>query len=417
MSINKIILAISVSLSTLLVIYYGMTLYPALIKSIMSDKKKILILTSTGGGGHFQTSNALESYLKDKYHVKVCPIFQKILPSIYPPGFSSTSSGEDFYNSFIPGKHFTILSFIYYLGRWYIQHHKKKLIKILRAYFAEEKPDLIISVVPIINNMVLQAAEELTIPFLLIPTDLDVNSFILNLKNPTYEKFHVGLMFKTDDIVAPLKKHGIADKHINVIGAPLRKDFLEKKDKDRLKKSYNIDKYKLVAMVLMGSYGSYDTEKYVEELLKYNQPLHIFACIGKNEDSRKKLSALDIPPHISLSIVGFTDTIADYMAMSDFFISKSGTLSICEALYMNLPLLLDATSTLLPWEKFNHPFIKNKGYGDLITEYDQTTPLLTDIVKNNFITQYKNNIKQLDKKNCANQIRALVKRIIFYDTQ
>jgi len=46
------------------------------------------------------------------------------------------------------------------------------------------------------------------------------------------------------------------------------------------------------------------------------------------------------------------------MAASDLCITKSGSVSVCETIYSNLPVLLDATSDVLRWEQFNHRFIK-----------------------------------------------------------
>jgi len=164
---------------------------------------------------------------------------------------------------------------------------------------------------------------------------------------------------------------------------------------------------------LMGAHGSDEIKDYVAELLKVNNPMNIIACIGKNEKSRKDLAKLSIPPHISLSVVGFTDRIADYMAISDLFISKSGTLSVSEALYMNLPLLLDATSALLPWEEFNHQFIKKHGFGDSIKKYRHIAPLITTITGNsNQLEIYKNNIQNLEKKNCSLEAVKLIERML-----
>ena len=82
-----------------------------------------------------------------------------------------------------------------------------------------------------------------------------------------------------------------------------------------------------------------------------------------------------------MSIVGFTERISDYMAVSDILITKSGTLSVCEAIYMNLPMLLDATSTILPWEQFNHTFIKQHNFGESITDYAMIEPMISALLQ------------------------------------
>src|SRR5438045_9662837 len=118
-------------------------------------------------------------------------------------------------------------------------------------------------------------------------------------------------------------------------------------------------------------------EFYIAELLKISKPFHLLACIGSNESCRANIEKLlSTAPHISSFVIGFTENIADYMTMSDLIITKSGTLSVCESLYKNLPLFLDATSSILVWEKFNHTFIKNQGFGISIANYNEVVPLI-----------------------------------------
>ena len=142
-------------------------------------------------------------------------------------------------------------------------------------------------------------------------------------------------------------------------------------------------------------------------------PFHLIVCIGKNEQSKTDLERISIPPHITLKIVGFTPRISDYMGVSDMLITKSGTLSVCEALYMNLPLFLDATSTLLPWEKFNHYFIKKHVFGLSITKYSEIAPLINNAFQHpDELMLYKKNIQNLNKKDFGQELRKLVKEIL-----
>jgi len=383
--------------------------------SELDMRKKILILTSFGGGGNLTASSALENHLKDAYNIESNHVFKELLEPLDPVSFSTFGrcSGEEFYNLFVPSKSFTFLGWVYSMGAWYMQQRKEKIYTILHDYFIKTKPDLIVSVVPIINNIVLAAAQDLNIPFLLMPTDLDVSPYIINITQPTYKQFYLGIAFDDEEIMAPINKASIPQENIFTLGSPLRDEFFTEKNKSLFRKKYAFDENKFTIMVLMGSQGSTETEKYVAELLKLNEPIHIVACIGKNEASRQNLLKLSVPEHISLSIVGFTKDIADYMAISDIFISKSGTLSVCEALYMNLPLFLDATSGILPWEKFNLHFIKKHGFGECIENYNQIVPLVANCIQNpSQLEYYKNNIRNLEKKNFPQEARNMIERIL-----
>ena len=286
---------------------------------------------------------------------------------------------------------------------------RKKIHAILRNYVIQNKPDLIISVVPILNNIILSIAQELTIPFLLIPTDLDTQMYVFNIIQPTYKHFHIGLPFHDEQLLLPIKKASIPLHYISVIGAPLRHSFFTPKNNDLLKKEFLIPDNTPVIMLLMGAKGSTGIEKCIDQLSNIKHPLHIIICTGKNG---KPPSFDAIPKHISTSVIQFTDRIADLMSLSDIIITKSGSLSVCEAIYMNTPLILDAT-TILPWENLNPHFIKKHQFGTSITRYADVAPLISSLLDNPaMLTDYKNNLKKMKKENIEIQLKKCIKEMI-----
>lgn len=377
-------------------------------------KKKILILTSLAGGNK-HAAQAMQEYLKNDYEIELCPAFEHILAPIDPFKVITfgLSSGEKFYNTFVPGKHFEFLGWLYGQGRWYYgQFQKEKSHNLLRNYFIESKADLIISVIPVINNIILEVAQELHKPFILAPTDLDIEPYIMNISNPTYKNFYLSLPFNDPDITAPLDKANIS---YHTVGAPLKPSFFTPKDKIALRKKYTISGEKPTVMILMGSLGSNDIKNYAIQLLSLKKPCNLLILTGSNEESKDDLEKLKLfmPSHITMEIIGNTDFVADYMALSDLFITKSGTMSVCEALYMNLPMFLDATSTLLPWEKFNHHFIKKDIFGLSIRSYDDIAGLVNNILEHpDELELYKNNIKKLEKKNFSIEFPALIRQAL-----
>ncbi|MEP6806828.1 MAG: glycosyltransferase [Flavobacterium sp.] len=380
-----------------------------------TSRAKILILTSTGGGGHIAVSNAIAEQLKDSYDIETANVFKDLLRPLDPFSYLTFNrySGEEVYNSFMPNKSFKILSFLYYVGAWFIQLQRKNIEALLHDYFVQSRPSLIISVIPLINNIILDTAQKLNIPFILVPTDLNISMYIRYIKNPQYKNFKLCLPFDDQKIMAPIKETHISQDQIAIVGAPLNTSFFEKKNKSFLKEKLNIPCDKPIIMLLMGAQGLEAIEKYTAKLITLEQPVHLIVCIGKNETSREVIKKLTLPPHITLTIVGFTPLIADYMAVSDLLISKSGTLSVCEALYMNLPLLLDATDTILPWEKFNHSFIKEHNFGDSITSYSMVIPLVSSLLENNTtLLQYKTNLENFKKIKNRREMKRLVKQML-----
>jgi len=379
-----------------------------------TKQNKILILTSTGGGGHLAASNAIELQLKNGYEVSSVNVFKDLLKPLDPVSYLTLKrySGEELYNSFVPNKSFKTLSLFYYVGAWFMQLRHTKIQHLLHDYFIQTQPSLIISVIPLINNIILDAAQELHIPFMMVPTDLDLNMYLRNITNPTYKQFKICLPFDDEQIIQPVKHANIPEDQIAIVGAPLKPDFFEIKNKFLLKIRLAIPINKPVIMLLMGAQGS-DIENYTAQLITLTQPAHLLICVGKNDASKQAVAALSIPEHITMSVVGFTERISDYMAVADLLITKSGTLSVCEAIYMHLPMLLDATSTILPWEKFNHTFIKEHNFGDSITSYNMIEPMISALLSDkNRLMEYKKNLKNFKKKKNTHEIRHLVKQML-----
>ena len=110
---------------------------------------------------------------------------------------------------------------------------------------------------------------------------------------------------------------------------------------------------------------------------------------------------------------GFTDRISDLMAISDLFITKSGSVSFCEGLYMNLPMILDATITPLAWEQANHRFIIRHELGDLLKNYQDLSGMVDKLLfDKNQLQLYKQNLITLQKKHGGNEIKRLIHQML-----
>ena len=377
--------------------------------------KKIIIYTSGGGSGHISVSKALKTYLEKDYDNVTSFIFDDVLK---PMDLMSTLtfqkySGEDFYNYFVSKKYYTILNMLLRIGLWYFRIRKKRVFQLINEHIKKQKPDLVISLVPIINNMILDVAKQHNLPFLLIPTDLDATTFIYGIKNPDYSKFHIALTFEDKDILQTIKSAHIPQNQISITGAVLRPDFFEQKNKTKLKELLYIVPDIPIVMVLMGGMGSTEIIKFAKNLATLPIPAHLLLCLGINEKVRKKIQNLVFPSHITYSLIGFTERISDLMAITDILITKSGSVSVCEAIYMQVPMLLDAISTILLWERFNHDFITKHQFGDIIKQYDEIVPKVTKLLSDKKQLQcIKYNLTSYEKKHGGEEIKKLVTRLI-----
>ncbi len=377
--------------------------------------QKIIIFTSPGGGGHMSASNALATYLKDDYEVIQVYLLADVLKYFDPIYLASFGkcSGEAAYNAITPYNQWWLLNLIYRIGRICFVPFEPFMRKRIMQYLKDTNADMVISVIPIFNKIILQAAQELDIPFLLMPTDLDIRSFVYNVQHPSYNKFHLSLIFNDYSIVQHAYDKGICDHYITYEGFPLRPEFFEVKSRDALKAAMGIEKHKPVVMVMMGSQGASSIVHCVRHIKGLQTPLHLLVCIGKLQTIKSALASIMLPPWITMDIIEETNRISDYMAVSDILITKSGTASFCEAIHMNLPMILDATSSSLVWERFNHKFTESHGLGAVIKNYAELPLYLEQYLQDpGLLAEVRHNISLLPLKDTPERVRNRIARML-----
>ncbi len=391
-------------------VFFGKTL------TIKPCKKRILILTSTGGGGHMSATQAITAYLENSYEIRTAQVFGEVFKSFDPIHYLTFeyAAAEDFYNWLISYNLSYLINIYSFVGKCMVSMFHDSLVEAVEQYIHTHPVDMVISVVPFVNHIILEAVKRVNIPLLMIPTDLDAHTFVTGMDtDPKYKKFHYFMSFDDDSIRDKISTAPISNEQITVSGFPIKPSFFERKDRSQIKKDFNIPEGKQVVMVLMGAAGSRACFKYVRRLTKGKTPMHIVACIGRSEDLRSKIAGLRVPPHISISTVGFTQRIADLMSVADLLITKPGSMSFCEALYMNVPILLDNIYGELEWEALNLSITKKYGFGDIVTSYRQLNPLVSKyLTDEQYSSTIRNNVASFPKGDFAKNLRNTVYKLI-----
>lgn len=379
------------------------------------DKKKILIFSSYGGGGHISAANALIAYLKNEYIVETIYVFDEVLGILDPIKLFSLKhyTGEAFYNYCLRKKWTGLINFLYRCATYGLRLERPLIRSILEEYLHHKKPDVLISVVPLINGTLEYTCQKLKIPFLLIPTDLDVTTFIQTMQSTNNATIKIALTFNDSSVLAAFHHAHIPASMITLTGFPLKPTFSEQKNVTQIKHDFHVPEHKPVILLLMGAAGSKATYTYVKQLIRSSLSFHILICLGKNEKMRNNLEKLKLPSHISTTIISQTDRIADLMSISTLCITKSGTVSVCETIYKELPVILDATTTPLIWEKFNLSFIQHHGFGKVVKNYEELNPIVEQFLSQPaYIEQIKKNLAKFEKINFGEHIKNLVEILL-----
>ena len=381
-----------------------------------THRKKIIIFTSLGGQGHQSATDALKEYCGDIYEIKSVYVIQEVLGSldfVHMLTFGNFYS-EQFYNYCLVHHHIRLVDFMVWCGLLVFKWRYEAIKKLIKNYLSEEKADMVISVTPVVNGATLDVAEELGIPFWVIPTDLDARMFITQINAPTYKKFFFNCAYD----LTPLKTHiagaQIPESQLTHSGFPVRTSFLRSYDRDALKREYAVPLDKPVLMLMMGGLGVHSTITYAQELSRLTKPAHCLICIGKNESLRTKIEEiLKKAPHVTYTIIGFTNEIASLMAMSDLLITKSGGASINEGLYMNVPMIIDGTSRAPQWEYYNRSFIAEHGCGVVLKRMRHLQKTVERLLYNPIkLREMKDAIRALPQVNPEHAVPKMVKTLL-----
>jgi processive 1,2-diacylglycerol beta-glucosyltransferase len=353
--------------------------------SIMTYKK-LVIFTSDGGGGHRSVTTALKKHLSSLYKVDEVNIFADLLAPLDPLRFLTFNkyTCEDFYNYLLKNKWTRITNILCRYGRWATQSRSVGIKRLLRNKLARLKPDMVISVVPLVNGHIYDLAAELNLPFLIVTNDLDTRTYIEGLDKPTYKSFKYTLAFNNKHMHNLVEQGGITKNSIETTGFPLRSDFFEKKDIQKICNDFSLPIDKPKVLLIMGAAGSETLYSYTKALVRmaHTTPLHVVVCLGRNAELERKIQGLPKNEAVTLTTVRFTERISDLMAVCDLLITKPGPNTICEAIQMNIPIILDDTSHHLFWERFNLQFVENESIGIRVKNCSDIKEIIPDLLTN-----------------------------------
>lgn len=382
----------------------------------VARKKRVLIISSIGGGAHTAASLAIKQYLGNDYLVASVNIFSDIIRPLDPfRFFSADYSSEHFYNDLLSRQSIFLVETFAFLGKTTFRWISGSTDELIEQYVEENKPDIIISVIPFINGSIYRVAKKMNIPFAIIPVDLDVRNYCNDLYAPDYKKFIFGLNFKDDAIRENTKRIKISEEQTRYLGFPVRPEFLQKgKDIAQIKDEFKIPHDKKVVMILMGSAGSGATLRYAKTLAyadpkKFAAPVHLILCLGRNERLRAAIDELKFPPHITVSVIGFTDRIADLMRASDILITKAGPASVCEAICIGVPMIIDRTQPILWWEQMNIDFVKDHKFGDELKRIRKLPKMLNHYLEDeDELAQMRARMQAFEFPHVISNVRALI---------
>ncbi|MFH1826654.1 MAG: glycosyltransferase [bacterium] len=369
-------------------------------------KKKILYLFSDTGGGHRSAATAIihavEHVHKNKFDQEMidvfatCSGFLNMFAKLYGPviKYSPQMWGQLYYWLDNERK----LKALEKLSRPFILKELTKLIK-------REKPDMIISVHPMVNHLTSKAIIESgrVIPFVVVITDpVTLHRAWITPEVDLY-------VVATEDARQLALKYGLAEEKVKVIGMPIDpKFFLKDRDKEKARKRDRLDPKLFTILLMGGGDGAGKMEKIINELDKMELEAQLIVITGRNKKLEAKLKKNKDKFNKPMRVFGFTDQVHEIMSESDMIITKAGPGTIAEALAMNLPIII--TSWLPGQEEGNVEYVVKEKVGLVCKDPKQIASLIKELRESGEFASMKKNIKRVSRPKAAVEIANEISR-------
>ncbi|MDO6963768.1 glycosyltransferase [Rhizobium alvei] len=292
----------------------------------------------------------------------------------------------------------------------YIRRYSGEIETLLAARWqtAERRPDLVVSVIPNFNAVMFDALRQVseTIPYVTVMTDM--------VDCPPHfwmeDQDQVMICGTTKAFGQALATGFYGRANVfEVSGMILKESFYAPANEDRpSRQSLGLAKDRPVALIMFGGNGSYQaTQTILEQLAASDsKPQSIVLC-GKNA---KLLESLADKP--GCHAVGFTNNVADYMRLADFFIGKPGPGSISEAIHMGCPVIVEGNAGTMPQERPNLDWIVDNGVGIVVKSFARDIAAATDAMLAELPRFQANILKNIPENRAVFEIVDLLAEIL-----
>jgi hypothetical protein len=333
--------------------------------------RKLTIVFHHAGGGHRSTADALNVALASQncpWEVSLLNI-QELLAPLDVARRATGLHIEDAYNLILRKGWTRFSPQLLVLLQSTIRVYHSRVVRLLRAHWAQHPADLILSVIPHFNRQMAHSlrGNGTRTPFVTLLTDLadypprfwiePESEFIIagtgRAKQQALEMGHA------------------ADRIFQTSGMVLKPRFYAKIAVDRAseRKRLGLDPDRPTGIVLFGGHGSRVMVDIAKRLDQSRADVQLIMICGHNHKLVAELKSLKTRK--PMLVEGFTSNVEHYMALADFFIGKPGPGSISEALQFHLPVIVECNARTLPQERYNAEWVTEMGYGMVVKSFGE----------------------------------------------
>ena len=336
---------------------------------MVSQNKKLLIITGSFGNGHLQVTNSIVKQFGEMNLNHLTVIEHDLFLEAHP---IMTSIAKQWYiNSF---KYFRNMYKFFYYSRpeqidkcFYKYYGLNKLLNLL----IKEKPDLILLTFPTPVVSVLTEQFNLNIPIATVMTDYRLHK---NWVTPHSNRYYVA----TKDLKNEIKSIGVESDAIKVTGIPISKQFEQPIDRYHWLTKHKLDPDKKVILMSAGAFGvSTGFSTMISKIDMYAKDAQVVMICGNSKSLKNELRH-HFKDNDNVLILGYTKHMNEWMASSQLMITKPGGITISEAFSRHLPLIF--LNPAPGQELENAEYFARKGYGKIANTPEEATKLVISLM-------------------------------------
>ncbi|MBF0216262.1 MAG: hypothetical protein HQL30_04630 [Candidatus Omnitrophica bacterium] len=301
--------------------------------------KKIVILYSTSGHGHMNSAKAImQSFERERSGVDIKfvnildngnSVFKFLHFSLYVSlmKYAKWVWGAIYYFSDLP-----FIDLMVRAVRHLVDH---KTWGDLEKFLIAEKPDAIVSTHFFLTSVARKIKKngQIRAKLYLMVSGYGMHNIWFSRH---IDHFFTGIGSVSDELV----KRGVSRDRVTVTGMPAPEEYVKDYDAKDLAKRYGLDESRRTVFILSGAYGAAPMEAILDSLKTSGARIQVIVVCGYNKLAYDNILRMKGSLGFPVLLFGFTDKIAELMAISDMMISKAGTLSVTQAMNMGLPMLL-----------------------------------------------------------------------------
>lgn len=360
--------------------------------------KRIDFMYFDAGGGHRSAATALKSVIEQQgrpWEVRLIQV-QELMGSIDIFRKYLRINMEDVYNQLL-ARGWTLGSeYLVPMMHGLIRIYHPAQRRILTKHWQQNRPDLVVSVIPNFNRALYQGLQRAdpNVPLVTIITDLaDWPPHFWMEKQDQY------LICGTERAFEQAKKMGYDPAKVFLVsGMILRPIFYQPMEYDRAaeREKLGLQAELPTGVVLFGGAGSKVMLKIAERIGNSDVATQLIFICGRNEKLAARLRSMKLKNPIH--VVGFTHEVPYFMHISDFMIGKPGPGSISEAMAMKLPVIVERNAWTLPQERYNAEWVEEKQVGIVLPGFDHIEEGVRQLLSGDTLQRYRANAEAMQNR-------------------